>query len=68
MFSIILERVILYATISSKYSTIKRSRNGYSILFMSVQNVAYVFVRPKGITKNSKDPYLFTYVVFGSSP
>ena len=55
-------------TMSSKYTTTNLSKYGWKILFMRVQNVAGALVSPKGITKNSYEPYLVTHVVFGSSP
>ena len=41
---------------------------GLSTLFMSVQKVGGALVRPKGITRNLKDPYLIVHVVFSLSP
>jgi len=37
-------------------------------VFMKVQNVAGALVNPKGITKNSYEPYFVRQVVFSSSP
>ena len=52
-------------TISTKYTNTNLSKYRWKILFMSVQNVTGPLVRPKGITKNSYEPYLVTHVVFG---
>lgn len=67
MLSMFLEGGAIYHNVVQVYDN-KAVKNGWRIMFMSVQNVAGALLRPNNIIKNSKDPYLVMHVVFDSSP
>lgn len=67
MLSMLLEGGVIHYNVVQVYDN-KAVKNGWRIMFMSVQNVAGALLRPNNIMKNSKDPYLVMHVVFGSSP
>lgn len=52
----------------SNHMTTKLSRNGWRNLLIRMQNVVDELVRTNNITRNSKDLYLVTHVVFDLSP
>jgi len=49
------------------YTTMKSSNDSRKMSFMSVQNVVDALVSPKGIIKNSYEPYLVRQVIFSLS-
>ena len=57
-----------YIKMSSIWTTQTKSKYSLRVSFMNLYAVAGAFVSPKGITRNSNNPYRLQNAVFHSSP
>jgi hypothetical protein len=55
---------VLKVRMASKYTTTKELLKGPNTSSINLIKVVGAFVRPKGMTKHSKRPYLYLKVVF----
>ena len=61
-------QVLMYTSMSSKYTTTNLPKNARNTCFIILIKVLGAFVSPKGITNHSYNPYLVWKAVFHSSP